>query len=454
MRRKNLITLFLILVITGLCLTSLVINDFKAPVIGERDGMSLGLDLKGGTHLVYEADLSKISENQSAEDAIAGAIDKIERRVNAFGVSEPVIQKTGSSRISIQLPGIRNVDEAIGLIGGTAQLEFMEKSFDSEGNPIYTDTGLTGDDFKQAWSGPRSTNAIDAGNLVVFFEFKQDATETFADLTRRLYNTTGEIAIWLDKEEIMSAVVNTPITEGTGYIEGNFTLDEVRMLAIQLNEGALPVPLGHWERETFVAGPAVRDDVDPTLGADSIRKSLLAGGIGLSLVLVFMVLYYRLPGILASGALLIYAILVLAAFKLIPVTLTLAGVAGFILSVGMAVDANVLIFERLKEELRSGRTLGGAIEVGFNRAWSAIRDSNISTLITCFILYWMGSTLGEARVMGFAATLSIGVLLSMLTALVVTRSFLRLFVGTRWAKRHSLFGIRTFGTTIASKEQE
>ncbi|MFC2058784.1 protein translocase subunit SecD [Chloroflexota bacterium] len=453
MRRRNLITLFLILVITGLCLTSLVINDFKAPVIGEREGMRLGLDLKGGTHLVYEVDLSEIEEPQTPEDAIAGAIDKIERRVNAYGVSEPMIQKTGSSRISIQLPGIRNIDEALDLIGGTAQLEFMEKTFDGEGNPVYTDTGLTGDDFKQAWSGTL-TSGVDAGKLVVYFEFKEEAADTFGNLTTRLYNTTDEIAIWLDKEEIMSAVVNTPITGGTGYIQGNFTLDEVRTLAIKLNEGALPVPLGHWERGTFVPGPAVRDDVDPTLGADSIRKSLIAGGIGLFLVLVFMVLYYRLPGTLASAALVVYAILVLAAFKLIPVTLTLAGVAGFILSIGMAVDANVLIFERMKEELRSGRTLGGAIEMGFNRAWSAIRDSNISTLITCGILYWMGSMLGEARVMGFAATLSIGVLLSMFTALVVTRSFLRLFVGTRWARQHSLFGIRTFETTIAPKEQE
>ncbi len=216
-------------------------------------------------------------------------------------------------------------------------------------------------------------------------------------------------------------------------------------LAILLNAGALPVPL---------IGPIERTTVDPTLGADSIRKSLIAGMVGLILVIVFMVIYYRLPGALASAALIIYGILMLALFKLIPVTLTLPGIAGFILSIGMAVDANVLIFERLKEELRSGRTLGVAVETGFNRAWPAIRDSNITTIIVCIILYWVGSALAEPRMMGFALTLGIGVALSMFSAIIITRTFIRLLVGTNVADNLPLFGISKPAQTSNAKEQE
>jgi len=478
-RRRNLITLFLILAVTGLCLTSLVINDFKVPVIGERDGMRLGLDLKGGTHLVYEVDLSNIGD-EDPDAVIEGVMNIIERRVDAYGVAEPVIQRQGAYRISVQLPGIRDMEAAVKLVGQTAQLDFRKLTTESEeavkaimSQGIFPDyEALTEQDVIE-WTPATAINS--AGEIVsltgkylerntavvldqttnkpmVSFEFGSEGARLFEQITRELSQiliTVGgdpvykPLGIFLDDQYISSPQVRGTISD-KGVIE-NMPLDEAQDLTILLNEGALPVPLN---------GPIIREDVDPTLGRDSINKSLLAGGIGLFLVLVFMVLYYRLPGTIAAATLVIYAILVLAAFKLIPVTLTLAGVAGFILSIGMAVDANVLIFERMKEELRSGRTLGGAIEMGFNRAWSAIRDSNISTLITCGILYWMGSMLGEPKVMGFAATLSIGVLLSMFTALVITRSFLRLFVGTRLGKRHSLFGIRTFETTIAPKEQE
>jgi preprotein translocase subunit SecD len=283
----------------------------------------------------------------------------------------------------------------------------------------------------------------------VRFAFNSEGAELFAQITGRLIEKP--LGIFLDDGYVSSPTVKSKIEGGTGVIE-NMSLNDAQDLAILLNAGALPVSLGHWDRGTFLSGPAVQDEVDPTLGADSLQKSLIAGAVGLILVLLFMALFYRLPGILAGCALIIYGILVLAAFKLIPVTLTLSGIAAFILSIGMAVDANVLIFERLKEELRAGRTLGGAIEAGFNRAWTAIRDSNVTTLIICGILYWMGSNFAEPRVMGFALTLAIGVSLSMFSAIVITRTFLRLFVGTRIAGRLWLFGAQRSEQTPGSKE--
>jgi preprotein translocase subunit SecD len=283
----------------------------------------------------------------------------------------------------------------------------------------------------------------DTNQPEVQFNLGGDGAELLRQISTRLFVSQDSLqnrpfGIFLDGGYVSSPNMNAVLSD-SGVITG-LTLDGARELAILLNAGALPIPLGHWERDAFIAGPAVQDEVDPTLGADSLEKSLIAGSIGLFLVLLFMVLYYRLPGLLAGGALIIYGILVLAAFKLIPVTLTLAGIAAFVLSIGMAVDANVLIFERMKEELRAGRTLGGAIEAGFNRAWTAIRDSNVTTLLICGILYWMGSSFAEPRVMGFALTLAIGVSLSMFTAIFVTRTFLRLFVGTRFAGNLGLFG--------------
>ncbi len=474
MNRGNLIRLALIVILFGLALSEVLIRD--APSIGDSSpgnntlGMRLGLDLSGGTHLVYKADLSQIG-NESAAQAIDGVIDIIQRRVNAYGVSEPVIQKQGGDRISVQLPGVRDMDAAVALIGQTAQLDFRELTDESwqlvqdlsaqglfTGYESLTEQGIIewipamgtsskGEEVHLTGEHLKRNTRVEFSQLTnqpeVHFELTSEGAGLFAQITGRLIGRP--LGIFLDDAWISSPIVRSEIPGGSGVIENMKGLDEARRLSTLLNAGALPVPL---------EGPIIREDIDPTLGADSIRKSLIAGVVGLALVLAFMMLYYRLPGVLASGALLIYGVLVLAAFKLIPVTLTLAGIAAFILSIGMAVDANVLIFERLKEELRAGRTLGGAIEAGFNRAWAAIRDSNISTLITCGILYWMGNVLAEPRVKGFALTLAIGVALSMFTAIFVTRTFLRLFVGTRLAGRLSLFGMASVEQTSLSKEQE
>jgi preprotein translocase subunit SecD len=239
------------------------------------------------------------------------------------------------------------------------------------------------------------------------------------------------MAIVLDKRVISCPSIKTPITDGSGIIEGSYTLESAKALVVVLKYGSLPVALEVIENRT----------VGATLGADSVSKSLLAGAIGLIIVMLFMLIYYRLPGFLADIALLIYALVSLALFKLIPVTLTLPGMTGFVLSIGMAVDANILIFERMKEELRAGKTLGAAIEAGFARAWTSIRDSNASTLITCAILFWFGMNFGASIIKGFALTLAIGVIVSLFTAITVSRTFLRLLVNTEYAKNHWLFGI-------------
>jgi preprotein translocase subunit SecD len=472
--RGNVIRLAIIVILFGLALSEVLIRD--APSIGGGGpgnntlGMRLGLDLSGGTHLVYKADLSQIG-NETAADAVEGAMDIIELRVNAHGVSEPVIQKQGGDRISVQLPGIRDMDAAVELIGQTGELDFRELIPESwqliqtsiaQGNftsyESFTERGIIewipataidsrGEEVHLTGKHLERNTYVDfkeiTGEPIVLFELTSEGADLFAEITGRLIGRP--LGIFLDDAYYSSPIVQSRIEGGSGVIENVGSRDEAHRLTRLLNYGALPVPLGE---------PIIREDIDPTLGADSIRKSLIAGVVGLVLVLAFMMLYYRLPGVLASGALLLYGVLVLAAFKLIPVTLTLAGIAAFILSVGMAVDANVLIFERLKEELRAGRTLGGAIEAGFNRAWVAIRDSNISTLITCLILWLMGRALAEPRVMGFALTLAIGIALSMFTAIFVTRTFLRLFVGTRLASRLSLFGMAQVEQTSLSKEQE
>jgi preprotein translocase subunit SecD len=457
--RRNLIILAFIVILIALGLAEVLIKNSPSIQGGNPGnntlGMRLGLDLSGGTRLVYKADLSQIG-NESAASAVKGVMDIITRRVDAYGVSEATIQKLGSDQIVVQLPGVRDVEAAINLIGSTAQLEFKEGLYDSSGNPILDSTGnyqwipatavngsgqevpLTGQYLKRnaRVEFVQNTNAPE-----VAFEFNSEGATLFSQITGRLIGKP--LGIFLDNQLISSPTVKAQIG-AQGVIE-NIPLNEANNLAILLNAGALPVPL---------IGPIERTTVDPTLGADSIRKSLIAGMVGLILVVVFMVIYYRLPGALASAALIIYGILMLALFKLIPVTLTLPGIAGFILSIGMAVDANVLIFERLKEELRSGRTLGVAVETGFNRAWPAIRDSNITTIIACVILYWIGSALAEPRMMGFALTLGIGVALSMFSAIIITRTFIRLLVGTNVADNLPLFGIGKPAQTSSAKEQE
>lgn len=402
----------------------------------DRQGMRLGLDLRGGTNLVYEADLSQAAAGKEAE-ALEGAQRNIERRINAYGVAEPVIQIVGSNRISLQLPGVKDIEEAKSLIGKTAQLDFREQTLNAETADFQwvkaaakgadgLDRVLTGAFFK-----PNAQVIFDpqTSKPQVSFELNSEGAQLFEQITARLIDRP--LGIFLDNELISAPRVKAVISD-RGVIEG-LTLDEARTLSIQLNSGALPVPI-HIVKE---------QSVDAILGADSIRKSIMAGEIGLAIVLLFMILYYRFPGLLAGAALIIYTLVVLAIFKLVPVTLTLAGIAAFILSVGMAVDANILIFERMKEEIRLGRTLRAAVDTGFARAWPSIRDSNISTFITCIILYWFGSNFGASLVMGFAVTLLIGVAVSMFTAIVITRTFLQLFVGTSLAQKSWVFGLET-----------
>jgi preprotein translocase subunit SecD len=394
-----------------------------------RKGLTLGLDLRGGSHIVYEADLSKKDPSQSDDDVMQGVLGKIERRVNAYGVTEPIIQRQGHDRILVQLPGVKNVDEAMKLIGQTAVLDFRELVVDESGKPVLDEQGNEqwviakakgSDGEERELSGkylkPNAQVVLtpQTNEPEVAFEWNSEGAVLFEQITQR--NLQKPLGIFLDNQLISAPKVQAVIKE-KGVITG-LKLEEAKTLAIQLNSGSLDVPLKIIQQQ----------DVDATLGADSLRRSLIAGGIGLALVVLFMIIYYRIPGLVASCALVIYSILLLTIFKLVPITLTLPGIAAFILSIGMAVDANVLIFERTKEELRLGRTLGAAVEAGFDRAWPSIRDSNVSTFITCVVLYWFGGTFGAFMVRGFALTLFIAVALSMFSAIVVTRTFLRIVV--------------------------
>jgi len=376
----------------------------------------LGLDLQGGTHLVFETDMKDIAP-EDRDSALESVKQVIERRINLFGSTEPVIQTSkteDSRRILIEIPGITDTNAAINLIGQTAQLTFLEIGSASASpidatasafGPFTKKTDLTGKDLKRA----QVTFNQNDGTPQVTVDFSSDGGKKFADITAR--NVGKQVAIVLDNQIISAPTVREAIPSGTAVISGGFSLDEAKSLAIELNAGALPVPIHVLEQRTIGA----------TLGAQSIQKSLMAAAIGISIVMIFMVIAYGLPGLLADFALLIYALLTYALFKVIPITLTLAGIAGFILSIGMAVDANILIFERMKEEMRWGKKRVPAMESGFSRAWTSIRDSNISSLITSSILYYFGTGI----VRGFALTLAIGVLVSMFTAIVITRSFLR-----------------------------
>jgi preprotein translocase subunit SecD len=323
------------------------------------------------------------------------------------------------------------IDEAKALIGQTARLEFKERTCGDLACIQFTDStiGLTGDDLSQAFA---RADPVGAGwDVVVHFNGR--GSDIFADLTQRIsppeVRNTRRIAIFLDEQELLAPVALAWIRDGVTRITGNFTRQEARTLSIQLESGRLPVPL-KLVQET---------DVDALLGSESLRNSLIAGGVGLGLVMLFMVAYYRMAGVVASLALLFYALLVLAVFKLVPTTLTLSHIGGFVLSIGMAVDANVLIFERMKEEMRIGRTLASSMEVGFSRAWPAIRDSNVSTIITCLVLLWFGDQLGGGLVTGFALSLMIGVMASMFTAIIVSRNLLQMLVWVGLGHRIGLF---------------
>ncbi|MBI5621506.1 protein translocase subunit SecD [Candidatus Falkowbacteria bacterium] len=505
----------------------------------------LGLDLQGGTHLVYQADTSQIPSGEKAE-AVQGVRDVIERRVNAFGVAEPVVQVSGSGeniRIVAELAGVSDVNQAIAMIGETPLLEFKEQGTPQPLTPEQEKTladynaaakKKAQDLLKQALNAPMAdfaalaqANSEDPGSAAqggdlgwakrgafvaafdkalfddlkvgqitaqlvqtdfgyhiiykeeqrgegealevksrhlliktktaadiqpaetweytgltgkqlekaqvqfdsntgaptISLQFDSEGTDLFAAITKR--NVGKPVAIFLDGQIISSPRVNEEIPSGQAVISGTFTLPEAKQLVRDLNSGALPVPVTLISQQT----------VGATLGADSVEKSLFAGLVGLLAIAVFMILYYRLPGLLSVVALMIYGILVLTIFKLVGVTLTLAGIAGFILSLGMAVDANVLIFERMKEEFRAGRPLGSAIDEGFKRAWPSIRDGNLSTLITCAILFWFTTSL----IKGFALTLTIGILVSIFTAITVTRGFLKSIARGRVEQWYFLF---------------
>lgn len=383
----------------------------------------LGLDLKGGAHLVYEVQLTdevkkRIKNKEfNLKEVTNRAKEIIRKRIDGLGVLEPLIQMEGDNRIIVELPGFTDTKRAQDLIGKTGLLEFK----DEKGKVI-----LRGDDLTRA-----DATLDQFGSPKVQIEFSKggkghrDAKSIFCNFTTK--NVGKNLAIYLDKKMLTNPTVEEPICSGNGQISGSANVQEAKDLANLLQGGALPVPLVLVEERT----------IGPTLGKDSIDKSVQAGIIGLSIVLLFMLLYYRLPGFLADIALLFYALFVFAIFKSIPVTLTLPGIAGFILSIGMAVDANVLIFERLKEELRSGKTLRAGIDAGFERAWSSIFDSNSTTLISCGVLYYFGS----GPIKGFALTLAIGVVVSMFTAIMVTRALLHLMVGFPWANHASLFGV-------------
>lgn len=379
---------------------------------GKLRPWKLGLDLVGGSHLVYEVDMSKIGAGDR-DSVLNGIRDVIERRVNLYGVSEPqvFIAKAGDkSELIVELAGIKNISEAIAQIGETPFLEFREAV------EVGTSTGFIATDLTGRYvTGAQLIFDQVTSKPQISISFNDEGAKIFEELTGR--NIGKPLAIFLDGEPISIPVVQSKISGGQAQITGTFTLDEAKQLVERFNAGALPAPITLVNQQT----------VSPSLGANSLNKALFAGLIGTVLVMLFMIIYYRTLGIFASIALLIYIALTLAVFKLVPITLTLAGLAGFILTIGMAVDANVLVFERYKEEIKKGLSRAAALSEGFKHAWPSIRDSNTSTIITAIILYFFTSSF----IKGFALTLLIGVLVSMFSAITTTRLLLRTFLKDR-----------------------
>ena len=447
MKRKR-IYLFLILII----ILAVLAVSFSYPEGIKKLGINfpqswqipfrLGLDLQGGTHLVYEADLSDISE-EDYSSSMQGLRDIIERRVNLFGVQEPLVQTqetAGHYRLVVELAGIKDPAEAIKMIGQTPFLEFREqrteektqsmlnKQKEIEGkspeemqeienwqlalqDPYFKSTSLTGKYLKKAEIGfePNTNKPL------ILLNFNDEGSKIFEELTS---NNIGKLlAIYIDGILLSAPVVQNAISGGKAQITGEFTVDEAKKLVRDLNAGALPVPIGLISQQS----------VGPTLGAISLQKSLKAGMLGFLAIIIFLIIFYRFPGFLASLALAIYIALVISFIKLISVTLTLAGIGGLILSIGMAVDANILIFSRMREELKEGKSFAVSLTEGFRRSWPSIRDGNITTLIVAFILFWFGTSF----IKGFAFTLSIGILVSIFSAIFITRTFLWIFAGTK-----------------------
>ncbi len=416
----------------------------------------LGLDLQGGVSLTYQADLSTIG-TRSASDAMSGLRDVIERRINIFGVTEPIIQVQGQDRLIVELPGVKDVSQAIQMIGQTPYLEFLESRTEAETkiiidkikevqdasakkqdidkiedwqiafqNPYFKATELTGQYLKSAQVSFEPTT----GKPSVDLQFDDKGSQIFADITGR--NVGKSIAIFLDGKSIIDTngdgkidetdlyapVVQEQITGGKAVITGNMNIQIAKQITGRLTSGALPIKIGQ---------PISQNTIGPTLGSVSLEKSLMAGLYGLLAVMAFMIIFYRFPGVLASIALIFYVFIALALFKLFGITLTLAGIGGFILSIGMAVDANILIFARTREEIKGGQTVSAAVEDGFRRAWPSIRDSNINSILICIVLF----TFATSFIKGFSLALAIGILVSMFSAIFITRILLMVFVGKR-----------------------
>lgn len=367
-----------------------------------------GLDLQGGTHVVLEA--VDTPEAKVDEDAVQRVVKIIEKRVNEIGLTEPIIQRQGERRIIVELPGIKEPEKAIEMLGKTALLEFQDES---------GITVMTGKDLKDAKAEIGQNK-----NTVVALEFSDNGAKLFADLTTK--NVGKHISILLDKKVLTSPVVNEPIPSGKAVITGSRSIEEAQNLAILLRSGSLPVKVDVMEMRT----------VGPTLGQDSKEKSEKAFMIGIAAIVIFMLGFYRLSGFVATIALLVYVLLLVGSLKMLQATMTLPGIAGIILSMGVAVDANVLIFERFKEEYRSGKTLRAALDAGFSRAFKTILDSNVSIMITATVLFFLGT----GPIKGFAVTLGLGVILSMFTAITVSRYLLRTLMQTNITKNGKYFG--------------
>ena len=442
MARRNGLVFLVLLLMFFLALS--VVFPIDKGILGQR-GMRLGLDLQGGIHVVYRADLSS-AKTGTENEIMEGVIAVLSNRVNPLGVTEPVIYRQGDDRIVVDLPGLTITDKEKDSLSRVALLEFGELIAANETDNATVKwenvfgkwksaTGIIDGEEQELTSRYFKENTFvdqdQMGGIRLVFEWDREGSQLSEQITSRLIGQRlgifeGDTTLLGDDGRPIAPTVQAVIAE-RGEITG-LSLQAATQLARQLNAGRLPVPL-----------EIIRDQtVSPILGSDFVSKGVTAGLIGVAIVMLFMMSYYRIPGVLASLALIFYAVLNLVLFKLVPVTLTLAGLAGFIVSFGIAVDANVLIFERMKEELIVGRTLGGAIEAGFRRAWSAIWVSNVTTFIVCIILVWLGSIF-SAAVQGFGVTLFIGVAISMFTAVLVTRTLLRLFVGTALARQLRLF---------------
>ena len=416
----------------------------------------LGLDLVGGVQALLEADLP--ADATMRVGSMDAAVGVVENRVNGLGLTEAVVQRAGDRRIVVELPGETDPEKALSTIQQTGLLEFIDMStvpqdqaYSLVGKKVKTDFGLSPEELQNT-QNITSTQTISptfntimtgadlktvqvqknptSGQYEISFELSSNGSKLFSDYTSA---HVGDIlAIVVDKQVISAPRINQAITSGNGMISGNFDYESANNLAIQLRYGSLPIPLKVVEVRT----------VGPTLGQDSLRRSMVAGLIGFTIVILFMLLFYRLPGFTADVAILIYALIAFAIFRFIPVTLTLPGIAGLILSTGSALDANILVFERIKEELRGGKNLRQSVDLGWKRAWPSIRDSNIAILLTSAILFWFGSTYGATIVKGFSITLMLGVIVSVFTALVVTRAFMEIVVANMKSKDYEKwFGI-------------